>query len=160
MKNLLNGLFIFAAVFSLSTTVKAQIKKMFNSKVEIAGGKEVFKSGETIPLKITTEYPDYYQLTGWRVIGYVHALPANFAKITKQKVVADKDPKWSAIHLKFWTWLPIEKRSGKEIDGKFSTKGFPPGDYQLNVTVLFQGKNKAEKHKDVYNSASFIFTLE
>lgn len=160
MRILFRNPVILAGVILLGAIATAQGKDVFGCNVEIIGKKTVFRCGENIPVRIKTQYPSKYIFCGWNLFAYVRSLPEDFARITKKKVKTSRDPKWSSIQIRAWTWLPYAQRTGKTATGSISTKGFPPGDYELSVTTLFQRKNKADKLKDVYTSGRFVVTLE
>lgn len=155
MKIMLTAIFLaFAAFFS-----QAQEKNRFRCLAEIQGG-SVFQSGSKITLKIRTEYPENYFFGAWRIFAYVRSLPADFSQATGFQVNHNKDPRWTSVPILPWKWLPAKQRGSKEIQVVLDSGKFPSGDYQLTVSTLFQGKNPAEKCKDVYRSAVFTFTLE
>ena len=138
----------------------AQGNNAFQCQVQINEKNSVFRCGSDIRLKIKTGYPADYQFCGWSLFAYLSSLPSNFCEVTKLPVKKHKAPKWSSVSLKHWFWLPVKMRSQKEIEVTVSTKGYPPGDYQLSVSTIFMAKDKKKELKDIYRQNVFAFTLE
>lgn len=147
------------AVSALSLSGQEK-KPVFRSQTSIPGGKNIFRCGDTIPFKVAAVYPENFSLCAWSLYAYTRGLPENFASVMKKKIGNPKSEKWASVTLVRVKWLPFKQRKTRTLDLTASTKGFPEGDYQLTVSLVFQGKGKDGKTQTVYRSSNFAFSLE
>ena len=143
-------------------TVFAQQKPdtpVFKVKTSIIGGKTIFKCGDKIPLKIICTYPsETHQAGSWRLFAYLPDIPEDFEKMPNFKVTLRKDKRWSSVDTKQGFWFPAKQRKNKEFQVMVDTRGWPEGDYRLNINITFQPIAKGEKY--IYRAGRFSFTLE
>ena len=160
MKKLFSTLLFLSFLLAGTLALEGKNKPVFLCKAVLAGPKDIFFCGATIPFTLTLQYPAGYRICGWSLYAYEKHLPENFAKNTNRKVSNPKNPKWSSVPLKKVTWLPTALRTHKTHSLQFSTEGFPPGDYRVSVSCVFQGKNQQGKTLTLYRSATLPFSLE
>lgn len=153
-------LLLLISGISFVFTLDGKEQKFFTCQVRHTSGKDIFACGETISFQLKLQYPEGYKICAWSVYAYERNLPENFAKITKRKVGNANSPKWSSVGLKKIVWLPGAMRTKKDLLLQFGTAGFPPGDYRVTVSAVFQGKNKAGKMLTLYRAAPLSFSLE
>ena len=143
---------------SVSAQQKANAP-VFKVETSILGGKTIFKCGDKIPLKIVCTYPsETHQAGSWRLFAYLPDIPEDFENMPKFKVTLRKDKRWSSVDAKQGYWFPAKQRRNKEFQVMIDTKGWPEGDYRLNINITFQPLAKGEKY--IYRAGHFVFTLE
>ena len=134
-------------------------KPFFKVETAIAIDRKTFKPGEKIPLKIVCTYPtETHQVGSWRLFAYLPDVPEDFEKTPDIKVTRRKDARWSSADAKQGYWFPTKQRKNKEFQVTIDTKGWPEGDYRMNIQITFQPTVKGEKY--LYRAGNFSFTIE
>lgn len=132
---------------------------VFKTEAALTIDKKTFKPGDKIPLKIVCTYPaETHQVGSWRAVAYLRDIPEGFEKMPKFKVFPQKDPKWSWVETNQGRWFPAKQRKNKEFQVTIDTKGWPEGDYRMNINNCFQPIVKGEKF--IYRASPISFTLE
>ena len=132
---------------------------VFKVETSITVDRTVFKPGDKIPLKIVCTYPsETHQAGSWRLFAYLPEVPEEFEKMPGLKITRRKDKRWSSVDTKQGFWFPAKQRKNKEFQVMVDTKGWPEGDYRLNINITFQPIAKGEKY--IYRAGRFSFTLE
>ncbi len=156
-----HSLLLFA-LLTCGMTVFAQQKPdapVFKVETSITVDKTVFKPGDKIPLKIVCTYPsETHQAGSWRLFAYLPDIPEDFEKMPNFKVNLKKDKRWSSVDPKQGFWFPAKQRKNKEFQVTVDTRGWPEGDYRMNINITFQPIAKGEKY--IYRAGRFSFTLE
>lgn len=154
MKKILVVLLVAVAAFGCFAQ-GAKKKPVITIKTTLAGEKTVFKPGEDIPFKVEYKCPEGYRLAAWCAVAYLKNVPAEFPKAMNKKVSGK--PPYQSVSFMSYKWLP----KGKEIGTlSFSTKGFPEGDYKINITGLFREIPKGKVESDVYRGSQVVFSIE
>ena len=155
---LLLTLVLLAGGMAVSAQQKANAP-VFKVETSIIGGKTIFKCGGKIPLKIVCTYPsETHQAGSWRLFAYLPGIPEDFEKMPDFKVTLRKDKRWSSVDTKQGFWFPAKLRKNKEFQVMIDTRGWPEGDYGMNINITFQPIAKGEKY--IYRAGQFVFTLE
>ena len=145
-----------ALVATFACFAQGTKKPKVTFKTTLIGEKTIFKPGEEIQFKMEFKAPENYRMAAWVALAYTKNVPADFAKAINKKVTG-KAP-YQCVRFMNYQWLPNNGK--KEYIGKFSTKNFPEGDYQMSITGLFREKPKANVKTDVYQGADLIFSIE
>lgn len=117
---------------------------------------DIFKTGSTIPVRITYTCPPDYELKAWNVSVYAKNAPSSFGKVMKLKV-RGKNPQWQGYSFHSWKWMGNMK---SPLKVSFSTKGFPEGDYRFSISTLFRKKGQRGGKADRYISNLVSLSLE
>ena len=150
------------ALLACGMAVSAQQNQsapVFKVETSITAGKTVFKPGDKIPLKIVCTYPsETHQAGSWRLFAYLPDVPEEFEKMPGLKITRRKDKRWSSVDGKQGYWFRDKLRKNKEFQVTVDTKGWPEGDYRMNIQITFQPTVKGGKY--LYRAGNFSFTIE
>ena len=156
------SLLLLFALLAGGMAVSAQQKTdapVFKVETSITVDKTVFKPGDKIPLKVVCTYPsETHQAGSWHLFAYLPDIPEEFETMPGLKINRRKDKRWSSVDTKQGYWFKSNQRKNKEFQVTIDTKGWPEGDYRMNIQITFKPVVKGGQY--LYRAGKFSFTLE